>query len=59
MLNCKSCKHFIGFGNFGLCCDLKYGLCYADTAACKLFEAKEKAPAGRQPDASARTNNQL
>lgn len=38
---CKQCKHFLGMGDWGLCCDLKYNLCYEDTPACRKFEAKE------------------
>lgn len=40
-LHCYQCKHFIGAGDFGLCCDLKYDLCYKYTNACAEFEKKE------------------
>jgi len=48
---CVFCKHFIGAGDWDLCCDLKhegypYGfLCYEDTEACDKFE--EDYPAKR------------
>lgn len=35
---CKDCKHYIGGGNFNLCCNLKYNLCYEDTPACNDFD---------------------
>lgn len=28
---CATCTHFIGSGDWGLCCDLKYDLCYSCT----------------------------
>lgn len=54
MTTCKSCKNFIGMGDFALCCTVKPDLCYADTHACEQFESKEKAPAGLAPKASAK-----
>ena len=44
---CADCKHFIGGGDWNLCCDLHhegypYGfLCYENTDACDKFELKE------------------
>lgn len=38
---CIECKHFIGAGDFNLCCDLKYNLCYEDTESCELFEQSD------------------
>lgn len=41
---CAFCKHFIGAGDWDLCCDLKHEgypcgfLCYEDTEACDKFE---------------------
>lgn len=41
---CVFCEHFIGGGDWNLCCDLKhegypYGfLCYEDTEACDRFK---------------------
>jgi len=35
---CVSCKHFIGGGDWNLCCDLKYDLCYEHTLACQKYE---------------------
>ena len=35
---CGSCRHYIGGGDWNLCCDLKYGLCYLDTIACDKYE---------------------
>ncbi len=37
---CESCKHFIGAGDWNLCCDLKYDLCYKYTPACTKYEPK-------------------
>ena len=43
---CKDCVHFIGAGDWDLCCtehhdDYPFGfLCYEDTPACKKFEEK-------------------
>lgn len=34
---CEDCIHFLGFGDFGLCCEIKYDLCYEDTPACDDF----------------------
>lgn len=31
---CATCTHFIGSGDWGLCCDLKYDLCYSCTPKC-------------------------
>jgi hypothetical protein len=38
--HCYQCKHFMGCSDWGLCCDLKYGLCYKSTKACDYFEEK-------------------
>ena len=38
---CAKCAHFIGMGDWGLCCDKMYGLCYEETRACKDFEEKK------------------
>ena len=35
---CAFCEHYIGGGDWNLCCDQKYGLCYAHTEACELFK---------------------
>lgn len=41
---CGDCSHFIGMGDWGLCCDLSYSLCYEDTNACGDWnESKEEA----------------
>lgn len=34
---CGQCSHFIGLGDFGLACELIYGLVNADTDACSQF----------------------
>lgn len=39
-LTCRDCKHFIGAGDWNLCCRIKEGLCYSDTLACGKFEEK-------------------
>ena len=36
-LTCESCEHYIGGGDWNLCCQLKYGLCYKDTEACHKY----------------------
>ena len=38
MAICATCKHFIGAGDWNLCCDLKYDLCYKHTPACENYE---------------------
>lgn len=46
MDTCESCNHFLGGGDWNLCCDLKhdgypYGfLCYKYTPACDKYEKK-------------------
>ena len=55
MNKCGTCKHFIGGGDWNLCCDIKpptpkekemclefyFGhLCYKDTDACDMYEPK-------------------
>ena len=35
---CKNCTHFIGGGDWNLCCDLKPDLCYAEDLACIAFQ---------------------
>ena len=35
---CGTCRHYIGGGDWNLCCDLMYGLCYRDTGACERYE---------------------
>lgn len=45
---CKDCSHFIGCGDWDLCCTethegYPFGfLCYEDTPACKKFEEKNE-----------------
>ena len=38
---CGNCKHYIGGGDWNLCCDLQYDLCYVDTKACDKYERSE------------------
>lgn len=46
---CGFCKHYIGGGDWNLCCDLEHEgypfgfLCYADTDACERFDIDYKA----------------
>ena len=40
MNKCNDCEHFVGGGDWGLCCDLKYDLVYESTEACELFEQR-------------------
>lgn len=43
---CKDCVHFIGCGDWDLCCTERHDgypfgfLCYEDTPACEKFEEK-------------------
>lgn len=39
--HCYQCKHFIGGGDWNLCCSKKYELCYKNTNACHLFEDED------------------
>ena len=54
---CKDCGHFIGCGDWNLCCEIEHPtpeekkrgktypfgyLCYEDTEACDVFEPKEE-----------------
>ena len=48
---CVSCKHFIGGGDWNLCCDLMYELCYRYTPACDKYEfSQESIDAALQQD---------
>ena len=44
MATCGSCEHFIGAGDWDLCCDIKHEgypcgfLCYEYTDACEYYE---------------------
>ena len=38
---CASCGHFIGAGDYNLCCDRHSWLCYRDTEACEMYEYME------------------
>lgn len=40
-LRCGNCKHFIGGGDWDLCCQIGYGLHYDDSEACQDYEPKE------------------
>ena len=39
---CATCTHFIGSGDWGLCCDLKYDLCYSCTPKCNEYEERNE-----------------
>ena len=39
---CAKCSHFLGMGDWNLCCDKMYGLRYEDTEACDDYEEKGK-----------------
>lgn len=41
-LKCGSCRHFIGGGDWGLCCQIDYGLHYEDSEACQDYEQMEE-----------------
>lgn len=34
---CGSCTHYLGGGDWNLCCDQMYELCYKDTPACDKY----------------------
>lgn len=44
---CSECQHFLGCGDWNLCCDLPHPestwgfLCYADTKACSKFQRRQ------------------
>ena len=38
MKTCFSCTHFLGGGDWGLCCTINDDLCYFDTEACNNYE---------------------
>lgn len=38
---CAKCSHFLGMGDWNMCCDQMYGLCYDDTEACEHYEEKK------------------
>lgn len=38
MKTCFSCSHFLGGGDWGLCCDIRDILCYFDTEACNNYK---------------------
>ena len=42
MNHCGTCKHFIGGGDWNLCCDQMYDLCYKITPACEKYEYSEE-----------------
>lgn len=37
---CAECEHFLGLGDWNLCCDIKCDLVYSCTSACSSFESK-------------------
>lgn len=39
---CGSCKHYIGGGDWNLCCDLKYDLCYRFDEVCENYVYSEE-----------------
>ena len=34
---CGHCKHFLGCGDYNICCDVDTGLHYADSPVCDKF----------------------
>ncbi len=51
METCGSCKHYIGGGDWNLCCDLKYDLCYRFDEACEYYVySKEKVQQLKEQD---------
>lgn len=41
-LKCGSCRYFIGGCDWGLCCQIDYGLHYEASEACQDYEPKEE-----------------
>lgn len=39
---CGTCKHYIGGGDWNLCCTRRYDLCYEDTDACGIYERDDR-----------------
>lgn len=39
---CGTCNHFMGGGDWNLCCDQMYDLCYENTKACEKYELNNK-----------------
>lgn len=39
---CATCSHFIGGGDWNLCCDLKYDLCYSCTPKCSQYKERKE-----------------
>lgn len=39
---CATCSHFIGGGDWNLCCDLKYDLCYSCTPKCDKYKERKE-----------------
>lgn len=37
---CGLCRHFLGMGDYNLCCDKKYDLVYTFSKPCDMFEGK-------------------
>lgn len=37
---CETCEHYMGGGDWGLCCTESYDLCYEDTIVCERYEPK-------------------
>lgn len=48
MKTCKDCVHFLGFGDWNLCCKIKPDLCYKDTPACDDFEESNRSEESNQ-----------
>lgn len=48
MVTCNTCSHFLGLGDWNLCCELEHEecpcgfLCYGDTPACDRYDKKEE-----------------
>jgi len=39
---CGKCRHYIGGGDFSLCCDISSGLVYVDTKACDQYDEEPR-----------------
>lgn len=41
METCKTCRYFLGLGDFCLCCERHPWLYYEDSPACEDWESKD------------------
>lgn len=37
---CETCRHYMGLGDWDLCCALIHGLCSEETPACQFYDKR-------------------